>query len=93
LPPLIDQIDESAHDLRPVIGNVGCKVGVAPVRLQKRPVDIVAETGRAKKRLLAVFPILEVAAFGRWKPAFIDLSAFAQVFDRGTHFVAFAFDQ
>jgi hypothetical protein len=59
----------------------GGKVGVAAVRLLQRPVDVVAEGGRAKQRLLAVLPILDLAALGRRQPAFEHVALLAQPFD------------
>ena len=76
-----------------MIGDVGCEIRIAAVRFLQRPVDIVAEIRGFEQRLLAILPILEIAALGRRQPAFIDFAALTQAFDRGSHFVTLALDQ
>ena len=80
--PDVDQVAEAAVELRCVIGDVGGEIGVAAVRFLQRPVDIVAERGRAEQRLLAILPVLDRRAFRRRQPAFVDLAALAQPVDR-----------
>ena len=41
--PHVDHVAEAALELVPVVGDVGGEIGIAAVRLQQRPVDIVAE--------------------------------------------------
>src|SRR5262245_57570632 len=41
--PNVDEIEKSTVNFRSVIGDVGCKICVAAIRLLKRAVDIIAE--------------------------------------------------
>ncbi len=61
-----------------MIGNVGCEIGVAAVRLHQRPVDVVAKVGGAEQCLLAVLLVLDRAALGRRQTALVDLLLGAQ---------------
>ena len=59
--PDVDEAQEAAVDLGLVIGDVAGEIGVAAVRLDQRPVDVVAEIGGAEQGLLAILPILRRA--------------------------------
>ena len=72
---------KAAIELGLVIGDVGGEIGVAAVRLHQRPVDVVAEIGRAEQRLLAILPVLDRRALRRRQPALIDLALVAQLLD------------
>ena len=52
-------------DLGPVIGDVGREIGVGPVRLEQRPVDVVPELGRPEQGLFAILPVLGQLALRR----------------------------
>ena len=58
-----------------MIGDVGGEIGPRPVRLLERPVDIVAELGRAEERLRPRLPIVRQLALGRLERADIDEAA------------------
>ena len=47
--PDVDQVAEAAVELGFVIGDVGGEISVAAVRFLQRPVDVVAEIGRAEQ--------------------------------------------
>src|SRR3546814_1426768 len=49
----------------PILGEVGGEVGPRAVGLPERPIDVVAEPGRAEQRLRPGFPILGRFALGR----------------------------
>ena len=91
--PDVDHVGEAAIDFGFMIGDVGGEIGVTAVGFFQRPVDVVAEIGRAKQRLLAVFPILDIAAFWRRQTAFVDVTFGPQPFDGGAHSVVAAVDQ
>ncbi len=73
--PDVDEAQKAAIDLGFVVGDVGGEIGVAAVRFDQRPIDVVAETGRAEQRLLAVLPVLDRRAFGRLQTSEIDDAA------------------
>ena len=79
--PDVDQVAKAAVELVLVIGDVGGEIGVAAVRLDQRPIDIVAEGGGAEQRLLAVFPVLDRRALRRRQAALIDVALGAQEVD------------
>ena len=83
--PDVDEAEKAAVDLGLVIGDVAGEIGVAAVRLDQRPVDVVAEIGGAEQRLLAILPILGGLALGRRQAAFVDDAAPAQILDRLAH--------
>jgi hypothetical protein len=64
----------------------------AAVRFHQRPVDVVAEIGGAKQRLLAILPVLDRGALGRRQPALEHLALGAQPGDRRRDLIG-AFDQ
>ena len=82
----IDEFLEVASDLVARIGDVGSEVGVGAVRLDQRPVDVVAELRRAEQRLLAILPILRQFALGRRQAALIDEASGAQILDGAIDF-------
>ena len=52
-----------------MIGNISGEIGPAPVRFLQWAVDIIAETGRAKQILFAVFPVIRFLTLGRFQSA------------------------
>ena len=72
--PHVDHVAEAALELVAVIGDVGGEIGVAAVRLHQRPVDVVAERGRAEQRLLAILPVLDRRALRRRQAALVDVA-------------------
>ncbi len=67
----IDHVREAAGELVAVIGDVGSEIGQAAIGLEHRAVDVVAELGRAEKRLLARLPVFGRLAFRRLEHAAI----------------------
>ena len=57
-------VRKAALELRAMVGDVGGEIGVGAVGLEQRPVDVVAEVGRAEQGLLAVLPVLVDLPFG-----------------------------
>ena len=88
--PDVDHLGEAARELRAVIGDVIGEIGVAAIRLQQRPVDIVAEFGGAEQGLLAVLPIRVLLALGRRQAALIDQVSGPQILDRLVHGIGIA---
>ena len=78
----VDHVLEAAQVLVAVVGDVGGEIGVAAVRLDQRPVDVVAVVGGAEQRLLAILPILGRLALGRLQPALVDHALLAQPVER-----------
>ena len=76
-----------------MIGDVVGEIGVAAIRLQQRPVDVVAELRGAEQGLLAILPILVLLALGRRQPALIDQVAGAQIRDGRADLVGSAIDR
>src|SRR5262249_56587756 len=91
--PDVDQVGKSAIDLALVVGDAGGEIGVAPVRLHQRPVDVVAECGGAKQRLFAILPVFDRGALGRRQAPLIDIAGPPQRRDRLCDLVAPTFDQ
>ena len=84
----VDHVLEAAQVLVAVIGDVGGEIGVAAVRLDQRPVDVVAIVGGAEQRLLAVFPLVGRLALGRLQPACVDHALLAQPVEGGVDLLA-----
>ena len=73
-----DHLGEAAIELA-LVGDVGRKIGIGPVRLQERAIDIVAEGRGAEQGLLAILPILVLLALRRRQPALVDVAAARKV--------------
>ena len=79
----VDQHVVAARYLVGMIGDVIGEVGVRSVRLAQRPVDVVAELGRAEQGLRARFPVLRRFPLGRFQHAFVDQSIGVKLLDNG----------
>ena len=77
-----DQLVEAAADLVVDVADVGSEIGEGAVRLDQRPVDVVADLGRAEQRLLAIFPVVRLLALGRRQLALVDVTLQRQIVDR-----------
>ena len=78
----IDELVETAADLRPTVGDICREVSIRAVGFDERPVDVVTELGSAKERLLAILPAFRHLALRRRQTAFIDMARLAQGLDR-----------
>ncbi len=79
--PDVDHVGKTTAVLVVVVGDVGGEVGPAAVGLLERPVDLVAEPGRPKQRLLAILPVVGFQALGRLEPALIDQALAAELLE------------
>ena len=70
--PDVDHFRETALELVEVISHIGGEIGPAAIRFLERPVDIVAELGRAEQILFPLFPIVRFLPFRRLQRSPID---------------------
>ncbi len=74
----IDRFLETPFELVLEVGNVGCEIGIRPIRLFQCPVRIITKIARPKERLFAVFPVFRHLSFGWRQGPLIDKPLFPQ---------------